>query len=184
MNCYGLGESLWVNPVTGLLEVRLADGSGLEIIEGDGLSLQEPQKQPVWTTWTPTLTNMVQGNGTITARYFNQGGLVMFSFTFALGTTSSMGTEPSFSAPVPISDWGKFGNNGAMPFGQVSVEDSGTTNYQGICMNITNTDNNIVCRMYNQGGTFGQSSQITSTVPMTWTTNDTIQARGWYKSSS
>lgn len=184
MNCYGLGDSLWVNPETGLLEVRLADASGLEIIDGDGLSLQEVQKAPVWTTWVPTLTNITQGNGTVTARYFNQGGLVMFSFTFTLGTTSSMGTEPTFSAPEPISDWGRNGSSGAMSLGMVSIEDNTTTNYQGVCINIDSTTNNIVCRAYYQVATYSQSIIITSAIPMTWATGDTLQARGWYKSAA
>lgn len=182
MNCYGLGESLYVDPDTGLLEVRLAEGGGLVALS-DGLSLDDSQKQAVWSTWTPTLTNMTQGSGTVTARYFNQGGLVMFSFTFTLGAGSAMGSIPEFSLPVTPMNWGfdPTSPTGFIHAGMVSMEDNGVDNYQGICY--INSTLNMRMQVYLQTGTYGGISTITSAVPFTWGSGDTIQARGWYRAA-
>lgn len=183
MKCYGLGNSLWVDPATGLLEVKLSDSSGMEIIEGEGLSLQESQKQPVWTTWVPTLKNMTKGNGTVTARYFNQGGLIMYSFTFTLGSTSSMGTNPGFTAPTIISDWGQnsSGPIGCLTVGQTILTDNGTINFQGNAINYVPSSGEIWIWCLYKSATYVQNVIPSATVPFTWTTGDTIQARGWYK---
>lgn len=181
MKCYGLGENLEVDPETGLVEVRVADGGGLEIKE-DGLSLQEDQKLPVWQSWSPTLTNLTLGSGTLTARYFNQGGLVMFSFTFTLGAGSAIGTEPQFSPPVTPVNWGynPVSPSGVIHTGMVSMENNGVENYQGVSL-VSATNSNIRMFVYSQGGTYGAVTPVTASVPFTWATGDTLQARGWYR---
>jgi hypothetical protein len=123
-----------------------------------------------WQTWTPTLTNMTQGNGTITARYRRVNNTVEFFFKFVLGSTSTMGTVPWFSLPVSLV-YRDYPLN-------VLINDFGAGNYFGL--GILADDN---CYMYllNVAGTYPVQANITSTVPMTWTTNDTLVAVGSYE---
>jgi hypothetical protein len=53
-----------------------------------------------WQTWSPTLSNLTQGNGTIEAKYIQIGKTVYFRFTFILGTTSAVGSIPTITLPV------------------------------------------------------------------------------------
>ena len=50
--------------------------------------------------WNPTLTNLTVGNGTLLAEYKTLGPLVFGRFKFQLGTTSTVGTSPTFTVPV------------------------------------------------------------------------------------
>jgi len=116
-----------------------------------------------WQTWTPTLTNITLGNGTVTARYRRINNTVEIFFRLVFGSTSSMGTAPYFNLPVnlvyrdyPVS---------------ITINDFGTANYLGFGIL---ADNNCYMHNLGVGGTFGVQSNITSTAPMTWTTNDTI----------
>lgn len=53
-----------------------------------------------WTSWTPTLVNAALGNGTFTCKYIQFGKTVFFEFVFLLGSTSTVGTAPTFTLPV------------------------------------------------------------------------------------
>lgn len=56
-----------------------------------------------WQTWTPTWTNLTTGNGTTVAKYVQTGKTVMAFLRFTLGTTSAVGTSPTFTLPVSTS---------------------------------------------------------------------------------
>src|SRR5690348_3539726 len=59
-----------------------------------------------WVAWVPTLTNLTLGNGTQVANYRQVGKTVDFIWTLLLGSTSAVGTVPSFTLPVaPSTNW-------------------------------------------------------------------------------
>ncbi len=54
-----------------------------------------------WQTWAPTWTNLTPGNGTYSFAKFCQIGKTVFvRLAFVLGSTSSVGTAPTFTLPV------------------------------------------------------------------------------------
>jgi len=53
-----------------------------------------------WQSWTPTWANFTINNGTNDAKYMQIGKTVFFRVVTTLGTTSSMGTAPTFTLPV------------------------------------------------------------------------------------
>jgi hypothetical protein len=55
-----------------------------------------------WVSYTPTLTNLTVGNGTLSAKYMRQSKICTVRFVFTFGTTSSMGTDPTLSLPFHI----------------------------------------------------------------------------------
>lgn len=130
-----------------------------------------------WSTWSPTLTNMTQGNGTITARYRQTGKTVDWFFRFVLGSTSTVGSQPQFTPPVtPASHYPN--NVGFTLFpAWCHLVDSGTAaNQGGIYWNGTAF---IVVRWINTTS-FGD---LSSTVPWTWTTSDSMTAQGSYEAA-
>ena len=56
----------------------------------------------VWQAWTPTLSVLDEGNGTIVARYTQIGKTVHFRFHLTMGSSgTAQGTNCKFSLPVP-----------------------------------------------------------------------------------
>ena len=53
-----------------------------------------------WTTWSPTLTGITLGNGTLVARYIQFGKCVSFLFSFVLGSTSAITGDITFTLPI------------------------------------------------------------------------------------
>jgi len=65
-----------------------------------GLAWKTATTQFPWQAWTPTLTNITLGNGTIVARYQQIGKTINFEVLFTMGSTSAMGSVPQVSMPV------------------------------------------------------------------------------------
>ena len=133
-----------------------------------------------WAAWTPTLTNMTLGNGTLTARYSQVGKTVFYNFTFILGSTSAIAAAPTFNWPVApaslaaakvsqICVW-YFDASAAMYLGQADPR-SRTTSVVGFT-----TSNGSVTA-------FGVDSAVNATAPFTWTTSDTIFISGTYEAA-
>lgn len=123
-----------------------------------------------WQTWSPTFTNMTIGNGTVTARYIQIGKTVIFSINILWGSTTSIAGTPTFTLPVtsravvgadtPVLGVGKY-------------LDSGTASYEGTMMLGSTTTAQL--HIASVGGTYPSFGGITSTAPMTWTTNDEMK---------
>jgi len=118
-----------------------------------------------WTSYTPSLTNMTLGNGTVSAKWRQIGKMVDVFFYFTLGSTSSIGTGPQFSLPVT-------GLNDSIIY-NAYFQDAGTNTYLGN-LNLQTTTATLFCA--NVGSTYPTYSTVTATVPFTWTTNDFVKA--------
>jgi hypothetical protein len=131
----------------------------------------------VLKTWGPTLTNMSQGNGTVTARYCQIGKTVFGYFVFVLGSTSTVGTSPQISLPVTVSSsW-----NNLTPIGSVNLLDTGTAVYYGLLRPTSTTA--AIFYVQNSAGTYVTENGITATVPMTWTTGDAFACSFKYEAA-
>lgn len=139
-----------------------------------------PQAGTTWTAWTPTLGNLTLGNGTVVARFIKIGTLVTFSFKFVLGSTSAVGSDPSFTLPViPATDWAI----GDFPLGRVALLDAGTNVYPGhLHQDVSSTV--VRMRAFNASSTYAAQQLLSSTIPFTWGTADSFFATGSYESAS
>lgn len=134
-----------------------------------------PQGYPGYFSWTPTLTNLTIGNGTITAEYAQFGTTANFYFNVTFGNTTSMGTNPIFTVPVTP----KYTNsiNGAS-----ICLDSGTANFFSHSINESvGTKENVYTYAIATSGAYSTYNLITSTAPFTWTTNDRLSVTGTYE---
>lgn len=154
---------------------RLAIGSTDQVLKvSGGIPAWGAAPGGTWTTWTPTATNYTKGNGTETARYLDVNGTIFFFYKFVLGSTSSITGEPSTSLPASV----KSGQGDAQIYG--IIRDAGTTTFEG-SWNIDQPNNRIVWYAANASGTYVSFTNVNTTVPMTWTTNDFIAILGWYE---
>lgn len=135
-----------------------------------------------WSTWTPTLTGITLGNGTLEARYLQIGKLVVFNFYFKAGSTSTFSaTNFSFTLPVAARFTADFTQT-AFP---CVIHDAGAAVYIGIGVVGGGSASNTVCDIYahNASGTYAFAGGVNNTAPMTWTTNDKVVVHGTYESA-
>jgi hypothetical protein len=133
-----------------------------------------------WAAWTPSWTNLTVGNATQTARYSQSGKTVFFSLKLVLGSTSSVASNPNFSWPVAAASQ-TAAETGVV---QVFYLDAGTAIYLGAAD--VRGRSTTVCRINGTTGTVQLQEQdraVSSTVPFTWTTSDTIWVMGMYEAA-
>lgn len=121
-------------------------------------------------TYTPTWTNGVIGNGTLTGKYSHVGMDAKFEIHVVMGSTTTFGggAEWSFSLPLTASD-----TNGAC--GSVFATDTGTAYYIGAWSQVSTTV--IRCAVN------AASAGFTSTSPHTWANTDILRTAGSYRAA-
>lgn len=77
-------------------------------------------------SWTPTWTNLTVGNATQSCKYLQIGKWVYFRVSLVLGSTSSVGTTPTFTLPVT-----SVSMSNLTIIGHSSLIDAGTGPVQG-----------------------------------------------------
>lgn len=87
---FGTPEALYA---TTLSSTGLATLNTLQV--GDN-----PYTEGAFQTYTPTLYNITQGSGTLTARYAQFGKFVRVRFKFLFGAGSAIASQPQFAFPV------------------------------------------------------------------------------------
>jgi len=129
----------------------------------------------VWTDWSPTLTNLTLGNGSVLAKYQRIGRVIFYRFQFTYGSSgSAVGTNPQFSLPVAAAA----GNGDTDVFGDCNYKDTGTANYRGQAWFVSATTARIV---YFPAG--GAAANVTATAPHTWASTDVIYVTGFYEAA-
>lgn len=126
-----------------------------------------------WTDWTPTLTNLTLGNGSLIANYFRVGKLVTFYVRFTLGSTSSVGTDPRFTLPFSA-------NRTLGPIFSAKLTDDGVADYNGVGLFYTDS---VYVRTTGASGTYANIVNTTATVPFTWGANDYFVVTGTYEAA-
>lgn len=116
-----------------------------------------------WTSFTPAWTNLTVGNGTQSAAYILLGKSLRIRAQIVLGSTSSVGTDPSFTLP---------GSTTAAGTRQIVVarafDSSAVATYSGTGQ--VEASGTLV-----RGLNFaGSTATATATVPFTWATGDII----------
>lgn len=125
-----------------------------------------PQGYPGSFAYTPTLTNLTQGSGTMSFRYAIHGNLVHINGYFAYGSGSSVSGLIGFSLPVATYNSNSY--SGTMG----TILDSGAAFMP--CRVYFGNSSRLDVYALNSAGTYLAEAATSSTVPMTWTTNDAI----------
>lgn len=124
-----------------------------------------------WTSWTPTLTNLTLGSGTLTAKKIQINKLLIWRFKFLYGAGSAVGTAPTMTLPAtPHADYNSYSD--LMGVGGLRDNSAGTLRQ---CQGWLVTGSTI---QLNVSNSTGDSVNITATVPWTWAASDVIECHG------
>lgn len=167
------GQHIDLNDAVEKLETKLGIGSSpassavdgaVLVANGSGTTTYSSTGYGVWTSFTPSWTNLTVGNATQTFAYSQMNKTMFIRGKIVFGSTTTMGTYPDFLIPNSGSAVNK-------SLGLALYLDSGTDNYTGLCR----ADGTKVYLQSNYtGGTWGTMGAVTATAPFTWATNDTI----------
>lgn len=113
-----------------------------------------------WLTYTPTLSNLTLGNGTILATYTQIGKTVHVRIRFTLGSTSAVTGSASFSLPVAPNGFA-YGSG---------VLNTGVN--QAAISVISGT--NVAINAIDTATAYGTMRSTTATLPGTWATGHTM----------
>ena len=133
-----------------------------------------------WAAWTPTWTNLTVGNATQTARYSQSGKNVFFSLKLVLGSTSSVGTQPTFTWPVAAAST----DAAQSALTKVVYLDASAQIIMGATDPRSSTT--ALTKLNATTGTVqlqDQDRAVNSTTPFTWVTSDTIWVMGSYEAA-
>lgn len=133
-----------------------------------------------WTSWTPTYTNLTVGNGTHASKYQTFGKFTFYRMSFVLGSTSTVGTSVTFTWPNTAVSYPNIANDIDV-VGYGSVLDSGTQAYDLAVAMATTTTGRLYIK--DSASTSLKLTDITASLPMVWTTSDTLTASGFYESA-
>jgi hypothetical protein len=131
-----------------------------------------------WQSWTPTLANLTLGNGTLTSRFTRTGDLVTYLFVFVLGSTSAVGSAPTFTLPVAAS------TAFAMADGLIGIShflDAGTAVFPST-VTWQSGDRARFQRSTSDTANVTHAA-VTATLPFSWATGDTLWATGTYEAA-
>lgn len=130
-----------------------------------------------WQSWSPTLANLTIGNGTVKAYYTEVGKTVFCRLYILFGTTTSMGTAPTFTVPVTANS-----RYSSQCIGGIILEDASAGSWHGmLSFNASTTVVQISAIAAN--ATYATRTGVTSTVPFTWTTSDYVAATFSYEAA-
>lgn len=149
------------------------DTTNKAIFIGDGTAKQSIFTS-AWKSYTPTLTNLTLGNGTVTAAYCQVGKLVVYRFIFTLGSTSAVGSAPTVTLPVTAAAAQSY----SWP---MTILDNGSAFYSGSVRQASTTALNL--EVYNAAGTYATQVDITATIPHTWATTDVMSFTIYYEAA-
>ena len=136
----------------------------------------------VWQTWTPTLTNLTLGNGTVNAYYSQTGKTISFRFEFTLGSSSAVGTSPTFSLPATAITTGLTVGRAQNQVFNASAYDSSATGGYTLTASLA-TSTTVTFSVVNTTFTYTANQGLTSTIPITWATGDILAAYGTYEAA-
>jgi hypothetical protein len=135
-------------------------------------------EQIAWASYSPTPTGITIGNGTVTALWKQIGKEIIVDAVITFGSTTSVTGAVSISLPATAAT--RYGSLFSVVDGVSALNDSGIATYVGVVFfnNSTSTAN---IRVSNASGTYLATTELSSTVPFTWGTGDSIQTKFNYE---
>lgn len=151
------------NPASGRNKVYFKSDGILYQLDASGVETAVSPKA-AWTAYTPALTNMSVGNGTMVAAFSSNGVTINFRFRLVFGSTSAISGAVTVGLPATVGSVAQLGvcfvgtSGGTVPLGGVAFIPNGATTFQPFCC--TNTTNNGQAQLGTVGLTMGTSAYV------------------------
>ena len=160
---------------TMLIAKVITNGSAITSIEDlrvTGLS------QP-WRSWTPLLTNVTIGNGSIVGAQKQIGKTTFYRLKIIFGTTSSITGTIGFVPPVaPNSELYNAASEGYI-VGTAKYLDAATAAYHGFVY--ATQANSFTLTAQNTSGAYAAQATVNASTPFGWGNTDQIIIQGFYE---
>jgi hypothetical protein len=155
------------------VDARLGVGTQNQVLQVDSTAATGLKwASGAWITWTPTISNVSIGNGTVSARYQQTGNVISFSVKVTFGSTTTISGSPSISLPVVANSPAYFA---------VNVTDSGVASYTANGIIPSSVLSTIFLDLIDTTSSRAISAAFSSTSPFTWGTNDNFTISGSYE---
>ena len=158
---------------------RLAVGSNDQVLTADSSTatgLKWAASGLTYTTWTATLTQLTQGNGTVTARYAQSGKFVTGSFKLSFGSTTTITAGGGIAFSLPVTAKATYVCTATVTFLRTGVGyESG--------MAAQDTTTQIFIGALKTSTNYGEYAELSSTVPHTWGNGDFISVNFVYEAA-
>lgn len=128
-----------------------------------------------WTDWTPTLTNITKGSGTIAARYTQIGKIVHYYLKVTLAADSSVSSGPRFSLPVATS------SSFSGLLGYARLVEAGVATREGRASFVDVNTAEIYA--FDASATYLTAVAVSATIPFVWGTADLFIVHGSYEAA-
>jgi hypothetical protein len=157
------------SPVEGML-TWLEDVNRYEVYTTTWVELISPAP---WVSYTPTLTNLTLGNGSMSAKYAVIGKTLLLKFDIELGSTSSVGSAPRISIPSGFTIASAVAGR---PVGLGQTKPGSATSEFTLTTAVLNSTT-LYAFVHRSDSTYVIVNDITSTVPATFGTGGYISFR-------
>ena len=129
---------------------------------------EKPPGHPLIYNFSPNMTNVTVGNGTLVSKYALEGKWASGHINLVYGSTTSISGAVSFATPVAAGTYG----GAYSSVGNVSMIDTGVVLNMGAAV-LKIATQVIEVRVVNAASTYAAWNAISATVPFTWavTTN-------------
>ncbi len=167
------------------VDARLAVGTNGQIIVADsaeGLGIKWANLG-VWTTWSPSYTNLTIGNGTVVARYRPASAgddtiIAVYELTFG-STTTIDGANPTISTPATAASTYTFPRTVAGP--ALAFDDTAGATFTAQVRLESSTTFSIA--VHNAAATYLSHRNLDATVPFTWAVDDVFSLLATYEAA-
>ena len=129
-----------------------------------------------WNSYTPSLSGVTLGNGTLVGDYWRAGRFTGFKVKLTFGTTTSVSGAMVVGLPVAYAD-----GTDAETFSALMYDASTVTRIRGGVTATTTTT--VTVNALLSSGTYVSDTATSSTVPFTWTTSDILIVSGIYEAA-
>ncbi len=129
---------------------------------------------PGWASYTPTLTNITIGDGSVVGKYGYAGNTTFFRVLVTFGSTTSVGGSVSVSLPQTAVNHGV-----NYILGNLRMLDATGSTYMGVVLYSSTTT--VLLKTFSVSGSSIIEAVLSSTVPFTWATSDLIEITGHYE---
>lgn len=128
------------------------------------------------TSYTPTITNFTTGNGSVAGTYQQIGKRVFGNASFTFGSTSSVGG--AITITLPVTSIAYTADRDEIGYG-LAYDDSGSAAFPVVVVWASTT----TAKVWNMNMGSTSINAISSTVPMTWATSDTLKVKFDYEAA-